>query len=183
MRHNHISILAQAIVYILTGTFLYTFTFPKTGEPYLLAQVFGGIFIAISFIMLASLFSNRLLSLAERLDRIFLLGLFIASIPVLVADIMSNIGKPLSYILMVWFLILVAALIYRLIRQQIELGKDMGHRKAATVTLLALSFIFSIISASAMLMNTIVFLNSNLWLAFAVVAISAALLLEFQRRQ
>jgi hypothetical protein len=183
MKHNQTFILAQAIVYLLTGTFLYTFVFPQTGEPFLPAQIMGGIFGAVSFFMLASLFSDRLLGIAERLDRIFLLGLFIASIPVLVTDIISNIGKPISYILMAWFLIFVVALIYGVIRQQIELDKEKGHRKAAISTLSALSFVFGVVGASSMLMNITFLLNSNLWLAFAVVIISVAFILDFQGRQ
>jgi hypothetical protein len=179
MQRNYISILAQALVYLLTGTFLYTFIFPETGEPYLAAQIIGGIFIVISFIMLASIFSDRLLTFAEGLDNIFLSGLLIASLPVLVTDIVKNIGKPLSYILIIWLLLLIPALIYRVIRQQIALGRIVGSRRASMMALSALAFIFSIIAATSILLNITFVFNPNLWLAFSVIVISIAFILEF----
>lgn len=179
MTHNHISILAQSLVYLLTGTFLYTFVFPQTGDPYLPAQVIGVIFIIISFIMLFSLFSGRLLGMAERLDRIFLVGLLIASITVLVTAIVSNAGKPLSYILIAWLLVLVPALVYRVTRQQIALGRLVGPRRASTMTLSTLSLVFGLIGAISMLLNTTFLCSPNLWLAFGVVAISIAFLLDW----
>ncbi len=179
-------ILTQAFAYLFVGIFLINFTFTETGQPYplvqFISQLFGKIFVGISFLMLISQFSTTLTNWAIRLDRIFLNGLLIASLALLVAEWVKNHGSLLFYIIFIWFLLLLAVVICRAVRQQIALRRLIGNRRASILTLLVFSLIFSLIGALSIIMGITFLWSSNLWLAFGLIAISIASILEFQRK-
>lgn len=178
-------ILTQAFAYLFVGIFLINFTFTETGQPYplvqFLAQLFGKIFVVVSFLMLISQFSAILTNWVIRLDRIFLNGLLIASLALLVAEWVKNHGSLLFYIIFIWFFLLLAVVIYRAVRQQIALSKLIGNRRASILALLVLSLTFSLIGALSIIIGTTFFWSSNLWLALGLVAISLASIMGFRK--
>jgi hypothetical protein len=178
-------ILPQAFAYLFVGIFLINLTFTKTGQPYppvqSVSQIFGIIFIGVSFFMLISQFSPKLTEWAKKLDSIFFSGLLVASLALLVAEWVKNHGSLLFYIIAIWFFLLLAAVIYQTVRQQRALSKLLGNPRASILTLLVFSLTFSLIGTLSIILGTTFLWGANLWLAFGLVAISIASIVEFQR--
>lgn len=133
--------------------------------------------------MLISQFSPKLTEWAKELDSIFFSGLLVASLALLVAEWVKNHGSLLFYIIAIWFFLLLAAVIYQTVRQQKELSKLLGNPRASILTLLVFSLTFSLIGTLSIIMGTTFFWGANLWLAFGLVAISIASIMEFWRQK
>lgn len=171
-------ILAQAFAYLFAGIFL--LTIQNVEMPSLLLQIIGYIFLGAAFLLVVAPFCNRFMRWANKLHKILSGGLLFATLALLVSVLVETAGsKFLFLVIVVWFFLLVASLLFSWYRQMRYASQEVGAKVVSIRGLRGLAIILSMLAALLLLLKVTVIGNPVLYLAAGLFAVSLASLLEY----
>lgn len=168
---------AQAFAYLFAAIFFLTFEI-KTSPP-LVLPIFGGIFLGTSFFLIIAPFCKRLMPWASRIDLWLSGGLLFATLTLLIkAVVEAKKSEAMLVIIVAWVIILFAQLVYCRVRDIRYEAQRIGDRPVLIQILPLGSVGLSTLAIVLLLLKVNIMGNPALYLAFALIALALASLLQ-----
>lgn len=169
--------LSQAIAYLLGGIFLlHNSSIYLAGRPALIGQIFGGIFIGFAFFLAISSIFDKLVALADRINRGLFLALFIVVMGSLyVTVVKATENRTFSVVLALAFSVIVLASL--LFRTRASLRTELGPRVVSAGLLRVISVVLSLFALAIVIGQVNIMGGPILHLAIGLVCLSVASIL------
>lgn len=170
-------ILLQAITYLIAGVFL--LTFKETELPANTLQIIGVIFLGLGFALVLATFCSFLMRWVSRLDKIFLLGLFLATLAILIKTLVDAAGSmTLFYSILAFIILIPVALINDYLRDMREQQREVGTRTILIKSLKAVAVATSMFAGLLTIFKVSGMGNPILYLSVGLLSLAIASMLE-----
>ncbi len=170
-------VFLQAGAYLFAGIFFITIrdvNLPKSG-----LQIIGYIFLALAFLLVLSPLHSALEMLARKFDKVFLGGLFFATLALLVKTWVDTAGNSnLFIVVLIFILLLIAVFFYDAFRQMRAIKQQVATMVFSILVLKTISVTISMFALVIILFRTDIMGNPLIWLAVGLLSLSVASLLE-----
>ncbi len=173
-------VLLQAITYLFAAVFF--LTAKETELPTNTLQVIGTVFLGLGFALVLATFCGFLMRWVRRLDKIFLGGLFVATLAILIKTLVDAAGSlTLFYAVLAFFFLTVIAFIYDHLRHVREQQREVGTRTVLIKSLKAVALVTSMFAGLLTIFKVDGMGNPILYLSAGLLSLAIASMLESQR--